>query len=189
MFLALGLKERDRNEAVATFREGVRQLDRLADSGGDVMRDMEIAALTMVAEQIDPSLVPEIFWRALAARPPSGDPRDESDGSLTATAMLLSRFDRAVASALLVPVVAELEKAREAGSRLSFEFVALALIDPRKAASIIDRIPLSRDLSPNSNWTRIRVAETLASSREARWKRIWRSVSSVAGILFERDIQ
>ena len=81
---------------MATFREGVRQLDRLADSGGDVMRDMEIAALTMVAEQIDPSLVPEIFWRALAARPTFRRSSDESDGSLTATAMLLSRFDRAL---------------------------------------------------------------------------------------------
>ena len=43
-------------------------------------------AFSLVAEQIDPSLVPEIFWRALAARSPSGDPRQENDGALTVTA-------------------------------------------------------------------------------------------------------
>ena len=67
MFLALGLKDRDRNAAIASFREGIRQLDRGRALGGEIMHNWEIAALTFVAEQIDPTLVPEIFWRALAA--------------------------------------------------------------------------------------------------------------------------
>ena len=70
MFLALGLNERDKNGALATFREGLRQLDRQAETGGGVMQSWDIAALTLIAEQIDPALVPELFWRALAARSP-----------------------------------------------------------------------------------------------------------------------
>ena len=81
MFLALGQKEKDRNAAIATFRHGLRLLDRPAELGEDGMRSWEIPGLALIAEQIDPALVPEIFWRALAARSPCGDPRHGDDGA------------------------------------------------------------------------------------------------------------
>ena len=67
--------------------------------------------------------------------------------------------------------------------------MALASIDPRRAARLIDRIPITSDLTPNSNLVRIRVAEALASPPAARWKSIWRSSSGLAGILYDRDIR
>ena len=189
MFLALGQKEKDRNAAITTFRDGLRLLDRPAESGEGVMRSWEIPGLALIAEQIDPALVPEIFWRALAARSPCGDPRQGDDGALTVMAMCLSRYDREVGAAVLEPTAVEMEQVKEGSASRSIDFLAIAVVDPRRAGSLIDRIPVTSDLSVNSNWSRIRLAEMLASPPEARWKAIWRSSSSVAGILFSRDMQ
>jgi len=187
MFLALGQKERDKNAAMASFRAGIRALDRMVESPCDIRQCWEIAGLLPVAEQIDPPLVPRIFRRALAARPPWGDPRQEIDSSSSVLPMFLCRYDCEVAVALLAPIAAELEQEKDAGASRSLEFLALALIDPRRAVTLVERLPITGDLSPNTNWVRIRLAETLASLPEARWRAIWRSRSSLGGILFDRD--
>jgi hypothetical protein len=101
--------------------------------------------------------------------------------------MFLCRYDRGVAAALISSLAAGLERTKEAGASRAHEYVALALIDPRRAAALVERLPVTDDLSPNSNWARIRVAETLASSPGARWKTIWRLHSGLGGILFDRD--
>src|SRR5262249_9175991 len=76
IFLAVGLKDRDRAMAVATVREALAQFDRfLATEGEEPRRGMQIAAPMPLVEQIDPGLVPEFFWRAISTRPRSGDPR------------------------------------------------------------------------------------------------------------------
>lgn len=57
------------------------------------------AALLPAAEQIDPRLVPEFFWQALALRTPprQGDEteRQLGEGADVALALMLARYDRA----------------------------------------------------------------------------------------------
>jgi hypothetical protein len=187
MFLALGLKERDRKAAFEAFQDGIDSLDRLLESLGDLLQGWRIAALLPVAEQIDPSLVPEVFWRAIAARPPSGDPRRLIDYPSSSIAMLLARYDREVAATLFSPIAAQLETIKDPGTERSNEFLAQALIDPRRAAALIERVPVAKDLAPNPNWVRITVGEALAAPNENCWKRVWRSRSGLGGLLFDRD--
>ena len=80
LYLACGLKERDPAAAKAAFWKGIKEIDRLLDE-----KPMSLAmgigggpaVLLPLAEQIDPTLVPEVFWRAaLAARPPLDTPLD-----------------------------------------------------------------------------------------------------------------
>ena len=66
LYLACGLKERDPAAAEAAFWKGIKEIDRLLD---EKPRSLPMgirggpAVLLPLAEQIDPTLVPEIFWR------------------------------------------------------------------------------------------------------------------------------
>ncbi len=75
------------------------------------------AVLVPVAERIDPNLVDEYLWRSLSMRPPNpGEPRPNG-GSAQADvqlAMVLARYDRAIARSLIEPVARE----KRAGCRL-----------------------------------------------------------------------
>ncbi len=107
--------------------------------------------------------------------------------------MFLSRYDREVAAALLAPIAVELEQEKDTAGDRSIEFKALALIDPRRAATLVERLPMTGDLSPNANWVRIQVAETLASPRCAMesdlafpWQPGWNLVSSGLPMIQEK---
>ena len=90
----------------------------------------------------------------------------ETTEHLTVMAMCLSRYDREVGAAVLEPTAVEMEQVKEGGASRSLDFLAIAVVDPRRAGSLIDRIPVTSDLSVNSNWSRIRLAEMLASPPE-----------------------
>jgi hypothetical protein len=63
-----------------------------------------------VVEQIDPSLVPELFWRAVAIRPPIGDPRVVWDWLPEFLVQCLAWYDRQVAEVVLERVRADLDQ-------------------------------------------------------------------------------
>ena len=59
------------------------------------------AALLPVAERIDPKLVPELFWRAVSLHAPTAVAETRSEAVF---AMLLARYDRAVALTFFEPL-------------------------------------------------------------------------------------
>ena len=73
LYLACGLKGREPAAAEAAFWKGIKGIDRLLEEGAQYFaRKIEggPAVLMPLVEQFDPTLVPEVFWGALAARPP-----------------------------------------------------------------------------------------------------------------------
>jgi len=188
LFLALGLKARDPHAAVDAFQAGLRELDRYSDEDiEDPNRGRKVAELLPLVERIDPALVPEVFWRAVALRSPAGDPRNEMDSQSARLAEFLAFYDRDVASVLFKPVRAELEKAGDSSNQLSNHFLAWSLLDPRAAVARIQRIGVKKDPEPNSNWALSTVVESLAETDEARWKWFWRRHSTLGELLFDRD--
>ena len=102
LFLALGLKARDPAAARTTFETAMRGIDRLTQAGADYSRELAHRDILLpLVEQIDPALVPEYFWRVVAARPPLGNPRPISDTPQRNLVLLLAWYDRVVAEARL----------------------------------------------------------------------------------------
>ena len=69
LYLACGLRGREPAAAEASFWKGIKGIDRLLEEGAQYLaRKIEggPAALMPLVEQIDPTLVPEVFWRGLA---------------------------------------------------------------------------------------------------------------------------
>jgi len=188
LFLALGLKARDPHAAVEAFQAGLRELDRYSDlETEDPSRGRTVAELLPLVERIDPALVPEVFWRAVALRPPTGDPRKEMDSPSARLAEFLAFYDGEVASVLFQPVRAELEKAGDSTTDRSGDFLTWSLLDPRAAAARVQRIGVKKDPDPNSNWALSTVVESLAETDEARWRWFWRRRSTLGELLFDRD--
>lgn len=148
------------------------------------------AWLLPIAERIDPRLGRECFWRSLAlraARPRRGQLNDEAaeiDISLT---MMLSRYDRDIARALLKPLVArmpELEPpaasqlqprhamAVEMNCRsLQRTIVSAAVhVDPRWAIQIFDKISQPEPLSSGNFYYVVEaLVNTLSRQGANRW--------------------
>jgi hypothetical protein len=189
LFLAVGLKGRDRGAALAACRAAMLELDRyLAEKTASPVRGVSVAATLPLVEQVDPVLVPEVFWRAIATRPPIGDPRKATDYPSLRLVPFLARYDREVAAALFRPLLAEMQRADDPGLGRYSELLAWSLLDPRAAAARLAAIPPSGMPDANSNWTLTNVAECLALSGEARWKWIWRRTSGLGGVMFDRDV-
>ena len=121
-----------------------------------------------LVERIAPERVAEVFWRAVALTTPGDDPRTDfgGDNPLAAEALLLSRYDRNVATTLFEPVTAFVRSRslRDGNDITPVVLLALTGIDPRTAVDVVESLPPARtlDLNDRTNWTRITVAETLA---------------------------
>jgi Carboxypeptidase regulatory-like domain len=190
LFLALGLKLRDPVAADEAFETAMRGIDRLMKEGAEfsAMRGYRGVLLPLV-EQVDPALVPELFWRAVATRPPIGNPRSAVDTSPANLVMLLGWYDRDVASALFEQVRTGMEHADDATlARSTFEFLAWSVFDPRAAVARLEQVPISPKLEPGADFARERVAEMLGLSHEERWRRIWSDYTEMRD-LFERDFR
>jgi hypothetical protein len=189
IFLAVGLKDRDRAGAVATVREALAEFDRfLAAEAEGPIRGMQVAAPMPLVEAIDPGLVPEFFWRTLATRPPSGDPRRAQDYPTLNVIPFLARYDREVAAALFRPFLAQMGAIDDPGTSRYRDFLAWSLIDPRAAAARLAAIAPSPKPDANSNRLLTEVADSLARPPDKRWLSIWRTSSGLGGVMFDRDV-
>ena len=190
MFLAVGLKGPDRRAAVEAFRAATIELDRyLEEETNEPFRGRQIAGTLALIEQVDPALVPEVFWRSVAARPSIGDPRKTFDYPSIHIAPLLARYDREVAAVLLRPIRDEMERADDLGTRAAVDFTAWALIDPRAAAARLAAIGSSPKANADSNWAITEVAQCLARSGQARWRWIWSRISELGSLMTDRDVR
>jgi hypothetical protein len=80
LFLALGLKSRDQAAAHEAFQTAMQRIDPPMTEEPDYSSRLGFNGLLLpLVEQIDPELVPEFFWRAVATRPLTGNPRSVRD--------------------------------------------------------------------------------------------------------------
>lgn len=193
--VALALSQTDRAAARELLASLVHdELRKLDSTDTTVPRGLAApvtaAWLLPIAEQIDPELARECFWRSLALcwpRPRSGDLDNEGDESKTELAKMLARYDRAAARVLLETLVARLPHiaapgettlnaqhalivAHNAMQHTQDVVIAAAFIDPRWAVELIASLPRSS----HHSWRRPddislwQLAAVLASGDE-RW--------------------
>ena len=101
-----------------------------------------------LVEQLDPALVPEYFWRIVAARSPVGDPRSGTAFVPAALTLLLASYDREAAAVVFEPVRAWLEHADErelARPVVPIAFQAWSVFDPRTAVATLGQLPVIPD--------------------------------------------
>jgi hypothetical protein len=195
-FLADGLRLRPTDPAAAraALEQAIKEIDDSALSGHP--RSIEVgpaASILPLVERIAPDRVSEVFWRAVAQQAPAADPRDDlgsnSTEGIVDQALLLSRYDREVASVLFEPVAAYIRALPlRAGNDLSSSTIlAMASLDPRAAVELVERLPKARSLSINdpTNWARSTLADHLAKPPERRWMGIWRFYSACGIAMFE----
>ncbi len=115
--------------------------------------------LLPLVEQIDPALVPELFWRVVATRPSIGNPRDVPGDIAkhwsSRLVAVLGWYDRDVAAALFEPIRVQLEHTDDlALARSREEFLAWSIFDPRAAVARLKQVPVDPklELSRATSW-------------------------------------
>jgi hypothetical protein len=190
LFLALGLKSRDETAALQAFRTAMRGIDRTMKAGAENLK-MHSArqVLFPMVEQIDPSLVPEFFWRVVAMRPSIGNPRRASERSISPLVTLLAWYDREVAATLFDPVRAEIEHAddRELVG-WPHVFLAWSMVDPRAAVARIERLPIDPKFDLSADLAREQVSASLGLPHEARWRTMWLNLTEMADFFIPDEI-
>jgi hypothetical protein len=187
IFAASGLPSSEREAARDLVRRALEEIDQ-----GDVGADRSVTtlpALLPLVEAVDPGLVPELYWRAVADLAPDDDPRSESGrGDPPRAALLLARYDRNVARALLDPAAEAGTIAGRRSHRMSPATVLLlAAIDPLRAVEAVETIPDPADSDPRAIGTRVNLSEFLGRATDARWADVWRSNSGLGSILDRSD--
>jgi hypothetical protein len=129
------------------------------------------------AEEIDPTLVPEFFWRALALHRPPDTWKSEHElqrqqkiRGLGALALVLARYDRTLAMLL-----AE-EAARQAPKkdfRRQPHLLAAALADPRRAAVLVEAAAPDESM----DYERQQVVSFLLAEDRALWKKVHQALA------------
>jgi hypothetical protein len=181
LFLALGARERDELASRRALDEGLRRLDRLMQDQPERF-EFIAGSLLPIVERVDPAMVPEVFWRDVASRPPSGNPRTVSAYSPSGLITYLAWYDREVAAALFEPTRQRIEHAEDRDlATWRAEFLAWSLFDPRAAVDRLEKVPVSDDTVPIANAARIVVASSLGLPYEARWRKVWDRYKVVLG--------
>jgi len=173
-FLALGLKPRDASASRRAFDEVLRALDGLLQERPEQLnsRGGQVAALLPAVERLDPALVPEVFWRYVASRPPFANPRTIHTYSPSDLIRYLAWYDREVAAALFEPSRDRIDHTEDRElATWSSEFEAWASFDPRAAVARLEKVPVGPDAT--TNYARISVASLLGLSHEQRSRTMW----------------
>ncbi len=183
--MALRLAETGKDSARLVLRSAYEVLERSSPAGQEKSRSLydialNAAVLLPVAERIDPGLVDEYFWRTLAMRQPKPwdtGPTDRTSYTDVMLAMILARYDRAIARSLIEPLIPEHGSAQRYFSGRAELHVAAAAIDPKWAVALVEAMPDDDDLKIQSskNAARLAVANLLGRAGETRFRRIEKS--------------
>jgi hypothetical protein len=185
MASALAASAQDREAASRLLDEALAVLEAHARAGPEEYGNAQSSAATValllpVVEQLDPGRVSEVLWRSLALRGPRRDVEHEEVRRLATdavTAMGVARYDRAVAAALLGPVLDRLPRLIAGGVGYFPEplFSAAAIVDPRRAVALAGSLPADTD-PDRGEWShrRLLVAEMLALHGADRWRELAR---------------
>ena len=180
--MALSLSEAGKDRAREVLESAYASLersfrDRAAKPNSMYDATSVAAVLLPVAERVDAGLVDALLWRALAMRQPKpwetafGDRTAEADVLL---AMLLARYDRAIARSLLEPLALGIGPARPYFSNRGDLYAAAAVIDPKWAVALVEALADDPDLTlPSSqNSARLAVATVLGRTGERRFRKL-----------------
>jgi RNA polymerase sigma factor (sigma-70 family) len=159
--------------AVELLHQGFAVLDAHVTSGKDRFNGVSNAAVTgaallPVAEQLDPHLVPEFVWRTLSLRTPpprDGNERRFAEAADIDLALMLARYDRALARRLLEPRVGKAAEFLQTGPTRAL-IPALAAVDPKWAVEVFDGLP---DTLKEREGTRLAKAISLGDAE--RWRK------------------
>lgn len=173
--MAQSLARRQPREALALLDRAFEVLEKhLASGKGEFDNFSDAASLAVLmlpaAEEIDATLVPEFFWRALSLRipPRPGGVEDEwkrsrQTDALGALALVLARYDRALALLFV-------EEARKRTPNMQYNRLphlrAAALADPRRAIALVEALPVN---ARTDNF-RLNVVNMLLAEGDAVWK-------------------
>jgi hypothetical protein len=138
------------------------------------------AVLLPVAERVDPRLVDEYLWRSLAIRQPNPwetNPSGRHAQADVQLAMMLARYDRAIARSLVEPLVRGSGPAPAYFSGRGELHAAAAAIDPSWAVSLVEALPDDPDLKIQSpkNSARLAVANVLGRAGDLRFRKLQHS--------------
>ena len=165
--MALAVAEVDKPAATGWLRLAFDRLGKVAASGSARHPACVAAALLPVAERVDPALVPELFWRAVAlhADSPGDDGRSEA-----LLALLLARYDREVARGFFDPAAGR--ALASPGVDLAPILAAPALLDPPLAVRLVESLPEAPDLTFHhpKNQARLALAAALGRGAPACWE-------------------
>lgn len=170
--MAQALAKSDPAAAKAMIDETLALLNRQAAAGepnynGQYMGAVCAAVLLEVAEAIDPDLVLEVFWQALAlgVAPPAGKapPYPGTRSSALGTlALLVARYDHAIARHLIHEASREPHPVHGHHCHI----LAAALVDPQGAAAMFDQITDAHAKKRIRNT----LLAILSSEDDARWR-------------------
>jgi hypothetical protein len=179
--MALHLAEAGRDEARAVLESAFQFLERSSrisrEKSNSLYEITSIAGVLLpVAQRIDPGLVEEYLWRTLAMRLPQpwetipSGRHAEADVQL---AMMLARYDRAIARSLVEPLARADSRAAAYLSNRGELYVAAAAIDPKWAVALVEALPDDPDLKLQNpkNSARLAVANVLGRTGDERFRR------------------
>ncbi|HKI18949.1 MAG TPA: carboxypeptidase-like regulatory domain-containing protein, partial [Isosphaeraceae bacterium] len=152
LIVAKSIAESKPAEARKQVEEVIAELRRRAidepSQPGEPNSACLIAGCLPLVEQLMPDRVAEYFWLALACRAPRCDELDFEQLRLLATlAGIVARYDRLAAEQVAGPVFDQVpvpsRTAFPGNKWAGFEnvFQALACLDPRRAADLVNRLP------------------------------------------------
>jgi hypothetical protein len=173
--IARALARSDKPIATRLLDLAFDRLEAHRDDASSYSKPAAVAAVLLPAvEQVDRARLQESVWRAVALRGPWLEERGEGRGGRADAelAMNLARYDRAAAAAVLARALAAYATTDRDTYRQAFVAMALVLIDPRRAVSLVEALPddPGLDTALPKNAARRLAAETLANRAPARWR-------------------
>jgi hypothetical protein len=170
-------------EALKLLDHAFELLEQQVASGKDMFNNFWNAAtlaglMVPVAEQIDPTLVAEFFWRTLSLRAPARPGLPEDGWALEmeaqargALALVLARYDRELAMAFVED--AHRRPRQEVSGRLMNYVLAAALADSRRAVALAEKL----STQPNGDYACEQVIKLLLAEGDAVWKAVDRALA------------
>jgi hypothetical protein len=172
VYLALAEMGRDEAAVGRLLDEALRRMDRRMEDplGG---AGQPIGFVLPVVERIDQARVPEFFWREVASRQASDNPRTTRLYSPIAVIPYLAWYDREAAAALFELTRERIERTDDHElATWAKQFAAWSQFDPRGAAVRLERVPVRPDPASDANAPHSpgnRCRKTVARCSAANW--------------------
>ncbi len=202
-FTALGVSENDEGVVDTSLDRSLEAIDQILESGPgpESMTNLDgIEALyptnpavvvLPVVEQVAPERLGEFFWRAVALHERIDPNREDAlqRSGIGYECMLLSRYNREVASAFFQPmdsfIQSVLAHKGQSDELTASVIVAKACLDPNAAVELLESLPLSQEPISTVNEARMGVANLLWASPRERWMVLWRSMQAQLPLDYE----
>ncbi len=173
--MARALANEDNAASLALLDLAFDQVEQFQDDRQTYSSPACVAAVLLeAAEKVAPARLQEYVWRAVSLRKPLLDERGEGSGGRfdANLALSLARYDRTAAAAVLARALASFNVSDADTLRQAFLTMALALIDPARAGSLVEAMPddpgLERTLPKNA--ARLYTSEILGKHGNTRWQ-------------------